>query len=378
MGSSAPLRPVLAAAFLRAGAVYSLIVLPEVRRQLRRWRQYALGIPDPILRRTALETQQDDRGNPVGAATFATFVPWRMRPTVITGLVAFQTAFDYVDSLAEQPSDDGAANGQALHQALEIAFRPESAHRDYYAHHAQHDDGGYLSELVDTCRSALGALPSYDVVRARLQEIVPLMVTYQSLIHAQPTDGIALLAEWGRECAPLGSDLRWWEAAAASTSPLIAFALIAAAARPSMTMLEVTAIEDAYVPWTGALHVLLDSLIDEGDDLAAGRVSLVGQYRSSQERTQRMGTIAERARDAAEALPDSQHRLLLNAMCSYYLSLPSAWEPRAAGAAGQVRQAIGGEGGPIRLILRLRRIVARRRLRSVRPTPTRESSVTPL
>ncbi|MGD1058885.1 MAG: DUF2600 family protein, partial [Solirubrobacteraceae bacterium] len=81
-------------------------------------------------------------------------------------------------------------------------------------------------------------------------------------------------------------------ATASAGSSLGLFALIAAAAHPSLPPADASAIEDAYWPWIGALHSLLDSLIDKADDTAVAQQSLLDYYTTPQEAAARMQILA--------------------------------------------------------------------------------------
>ncbi|HYM67597.1 MAG TPA: DUF2600 family protein, partial [Patescibacteria group bacterium] len=112
----------MASAFAGAAGRYWLGVFPHISRELRHWRERAGEIPDPVLRRLALLTQRSERGNLEGAAAFAVLVPRAHRARVVRAVVAFQATYDYVDTLAEQPSADPVANGRQLHLALLTAL----------------------------------------------------------------------------------------------------------------------------------------------------------------------------------------------------------------------------------------------------------------
>ena len=124
----------LASAFAGTASRYWLGVFPLVGRELRHWHERARQIPDPVLRRLALLTQRVERGNLEGAAAYAVLVPRAYRARVVRAVVAFQTTYDYVDTLAEQPSADPVANGRQLHLALLSALDPDGDHPDYYEH----------------------------------------------------------------------------------------------------------------------------------------------------------------------------------------------------------------------------------------------------
>lgn len=313
-----------------------------------------------MLRRLALLTQKAERGNLEGAAAFAVLVPRGHRACVVRAVVAFQAIYDYIDTLAEQPSADPVANGRQLHLALLTALDPEGDHPDYYEHNSVSGDNGYMRHLIDTCRSAFGALPSYASVAEPALRSARRMIDYQSLNHGAHGDARRALAQWAAGLTPAGTELRWWETAAGAASSLTVFALIAAAAQPALRVGEAAATERAYFPWIGALHVLLDSLIDRHDDVAAGQHCLIDHYASAEETAARLGAIAARAMRATELLPKSvQHATILAAMASFYLSAPSTATPGALPAAQRVLETMGALAAPTMAVLRARRASGR-------------------
>jgi tetraprenyl-beta-curcumene synthase len=349
-------RLALAHAFAGAATKYWLGVFPQVGRELHHWREHALQIPDPMLRQLALVTQRSERGNLEGAAAFAVLAPRAHRAHVVRAAVAFQATYDYIDTLAEQPSPDPVANGHQLHLALLTALDPATDHQDYYMHNQGSQDNGYIRNLVDTCRSAFRALPSYASVADGALRAAQRMVTYQSLIHGSEGGSHAALALWACQETPAETGLWWWETAAGTASSLTVFALIAAAGKPLLSTAETLALERAYFPWIGSLHVLLDSLIDRAADLEAGHHSLVDHYSSIEEMATRLSAIATRALQATGTLSDSiQHTMILAAMTSFYLSARSASATQLRPVTAQVLEAMGTLATPTMLVLRARR-----------------------
>jgi hypothetical protein len=185
-------RAALAGAFAGASGRYWLDVYPRVCAEVRCWQARAEQIPDRDLRRLALENLRAERGNLDGAAAFAAFVPREHRGSAIRAQVAFQVIYDYLDSLAEEPSEDPVRNGRRLHRGLLVALDCGAEHVDYYAHHSRGGDGGYLEDLIDACRTAFAALPSRSVVASSALRATGRMVAYQSLTHADPRRAGAL------------------------------------------------------------------------------------------------------------------------------------------------------------------------------------------
>ena len=350
----------LPAEFLSAAKRYWLRVFPTVRREATRWRSRAEEIPDPVLRQAALANLRTERLNLDGAAAFAAFVPDAHRPAVVRAQVALQAAYDYVDTLAEQPCRDPIRNGDQLHKVLGAALDPTGPRIDYYAHHSQKDDAGYLQCIVDTCRAALCQLPSYASVAAPMRRAARRMVSYQSLNLNEAQGDHAALARWANAQTPASTDLRWWETAASAGSSLGVYMLIAMAARHAVHAEDATAIEEAYFPWIGSLHLLLDSLVDQQEDGLSGQPSLLAYYSSPEEAAARLGLIAAESMQRIQALPyGRQHALLLAGMAGHYLSMPEAVQAEAWPAARSVLASIGGLAAPTMLVMGTRRALCR-------------------
>ena len=327
--SCAPNRRVAgAAAFASAACSYWLDVFPIVRRELRRLRIEASRIPDPTLRRLALETQEAKWANLEGAAVFAAFVSPAYRYPVARLLVGYQAAFDYADTLMEQPSDAPAANARQLHAALVAILEPGRPHPDYYCHHACSHDGGYLVRLVDGCRAVVAQLPAYQPVATKVIESAQRGVEYQCRISLSTEKDRPALSRWATQAMPYQS-LRWWETWASCGSSLETLALLAAAADPTTNDCHAHAIGALYWPWAGALHGLLDCLIDHADDTANSRPNLLDLYASSHETAERMGFLtAEAVRLATGAGID--HGLILASMASLVHRPPAGVGSRGA------------------------------------------------
>jgi tetraprenyl-beta-curcumene synthase len=358
-------RLALGAAFAGAARRYWLTVFPRVRRELSHWRERAEEIPDPVLRQLAFDAQRK-RGNLEGAAAFAAFTRRSDRAAVVRAAVAFQSAYDYLDVLAEQPQTDPVGGARALHEALLDALdpvtelEPTGGHPDYYADYPQRKDDGYLAELVDACRTALARLPSYPSVADAARRAGERIVEFQSLNLSESQGDHDAFERWARGQGTAETDLQWWETAGAGGSPLCVYALIAAAAEAVVRPGDVQAIENAYFPSIGALHSLLDHLVDKAQDATVGQRNLIDYYSSQEEAAVRIGSLAERAANAARALPRGRrHAIVLAGMAGYYLSDPEASAPCAVPIARTVRAAIGGLMAPTLVVFKARRVVER-------------------
>jgi tetraprenyl-beta-curcumene synthase len=353
----------VAGALASTALSYSLTILPVAMRELVTWRLRAGQIPDPVLRELALRALRK-RGNMLGAALFAALAPRSRRSEVVRALVAFQSAYNYLDTLAEQPSADPVGNGRRLHNALLLALEPGAGQHDYYAGYPRCDDGGLLNAMVEACNASVRALPSYVLVADPVQRAAARIVDFQSLNLGVRQGAVDGLERWARSSTPPESGLHWWETAAAGGSSLVVHALVALAARPGLDPSHVAAVEDAYFPWISALHSLLDSMIDLAEDERDDQRSLIGYYASQQGAAARMRSLATRAAQATETLPGARrHRAILIAMTVHYLSAPGASLSDARLLAEGVADATGAPARPARALSRAAGLLSRRVLR---------------
>lgn len=354
--STARERFLSATLFIQTALRYWLLVYPRLARELRHWKSRARSIPDPLLRGVALETQRSKRGNIEGAAAFAVLVPRKTRALTVKMIVAWQAAYDYADLLAEQPAVNRSANARQLHMSLLRALQPEVAHDDYYACFDRSEDDHYLRDLINTTRAAFSQMSNKRPVAEPAKRAITRIIAYQSLNQDHHDE----LARWAEREGSPESGLHWWETAAAGASSLAVLALLAAAADPRLNMSDVVAIERAYYPWIGALHTLLDSLIDLREDEQAGQVSLLSSYNSREEAGARMEMLTDRSLRAASDLRDGKrHVLILAGMTSLYLTAPEAHFPQAAPISQRILDALGEAVAPSMLVLRARRVIGR-------------------
>ncbi len=346
----------LARAFASAAASYWLHVFPLVRREFHYWRSRAAAIPDPTLRTLALDAYDSKWCNLEGAAAFATLAPARSRRVLVRLLFTFQAAYDFADLVSERPQTDPVANGRQLHQPLLVALRGATEHPDYFLHSDLRDDGGYLEALTDACRDAFAQMPSGELVKEAAVRAAERIVVYQSLSHAGQRMRAAL-ERWSAQQVSPGSGVLWWEAAAACASSLTVLALLSAAAHPKLTVAEVSAIEHVYYPWVGALHTLLDSLVDWHEDKLAGQPTLLDEHPIG-ELAERMRMLTRRSRQSVRLLPAARrHEIVLAGMVAVYLAMPQAQSIRASNITTGIRQEMGSLARPTLAVIGLRRRV---------------------
>ena len=333
---------------------YWTSVFPRVCVHVARWRRHAKRIPDPVLRRLALEALAK-RGNIEGAAAFAAFSPWRHRGAAVQAASAFQCAYNLLDLLGEQPSANPVGDGHRLHEGLVYSLTAGAPRLDWYEFHPQRRDGGFLDGVLDECRAAFARLPSAETVGPWARTAAERIVAFQSLNLSEAQGDHSGLEQWAMQATPEGADLQWWETAAGAGSSLAVHALLAAAAEPGLAAGEAQALSEAYFPWIGCLHSLLDNLIDKREDEAAGHRSLLAYYRP-QQAAARLRALTKRASSAAMALPHPvRHRVMLTAMIANYLSTPEARGPELREAREVVMATAGPLIGPAIAVFEVRR-----------------------
>lgn len=339
-----PLAPAQLAALGSAAARELLWGLRGVSREIAAWRARAEQIPSPHARRAALEALRSKRGHIDGAGLFW-ILARRRDPGLLRLLVAYNVLCDYLDSLTERGS---ASDARLLHRAMTDALQPGGERRDYFIREAGANDDGYLDALVRTCRTACAALPAFAVVQpyalreaARAGAVLPLN-------HLPAGEREERLRAWAARAFPDDRALAWYELGAAASTWLAVQASLALAASPECDRDEVEAVCQAYFPWCSLAGTMLDSYVDEADDLAAGCHRYVAHYPSREAMLDRLSMAVERAASNVARLPGGhKHAVILSCMVAMYLSKDSARTPALRDATRQ----LAASGGTLTRLL---------------------------
>ena len=331
---------------------------PGVNRELAGWRRQAAAIPDRQLRTQALASLALKKFHCQGGSVYAVW-PRRYRREVLRAIVSLQTISDYLDNLCDRAGVLDEEAFRQLHLAFTDALLPGGMDRDYYAGYPYHRDGGYLQALVRTCRESLAALPGYVLVREEALYLAGLYCQLQVTKHLDINRRQERLQAWLQPLlAQLPDPLHWWELAAATGSTLGIFALMALAARGEVEARDVAGVRQAYFPWIGGLHILLDYLIDQEEDRAGGDLNFCAFYSDNVEAGRRLVYFLQESLAAARRLPDPAfHLLVVRGLPAFYLSDNKA----AAREQLPARQAVLQAAGPCtrhlyRLCRSLRRV----------------------
>jgi tetraprenyl-beta-curcumene synthase len=340
---------------LSAAAVRELTWgMREVSTELGQWRERAETIPDGPIREDALRGLTRKRGHADGAALFSV-LPDHRNADLIRLLISYETILDFLDDVSERHTTE--ANGRELHLALVDAFDPDRPISDYYRHHPWQADGGYLVGLVEACRRACRALPSYERVRRHVvREAWRAQVL--ALNHlTDPQERDAALEAWASAEFPAERDLAWYELSAAASATLVILALLTLAARDEVRDSDVASTYSAYWPWVSLAAAMLDSHVDRAEDEDSGNHSYVAHYPDVACACRRIRHSIGRAVRATKRIPDGhRHAVIVGCMVSMYLSKDSARTPEMRACTRQMVRAGGSLTRLLHPILRLWRI----------------------
>lgn len=316
-------------------------LLAHTERELVGWERRAEAITDPELRRQALASLRSKRFHCHGGSVFAAAAEPAHAAAVVRVIVALQTISDYLDNLSDRSPAGGEEDLRQLHRAFCDAVQPDTPVRygEYYALHPHREDGGYLDDLVRTCREGLAALPAWTAAAGPAATLAERYVALQSLKHLTPDVREKRLRAWITEVPAPG--LHWFEAAAACGSTLGLFALMAAVTRDAPA--DTTAVLAAYFPYPSALHILLDYLVDLEEDRRGGDFNFVACYASRAEAAERLRAIQARAAAAVAGLEDADfHRLVVAGLPAIYFADSKVQRQRL----GTMATGLIARGGP--------------------------------
>ncbi|HTA06806.1 MAG TPA: DUF2600 family protein [Solirubrobacteraceae bacterium] len=347
-----------------ANVRYWTTVAPKVRSELARWTARAMRIEEPGLRSLALLTLRDEGFAAEVAATLATLTPRRLRATTIRAIVALEVMFDYLDALTEQPAPNPLANGRLLFKTLTDALDPSAdLAEDYYRHCPSGTDGGYLTELAVTIKSALVSLPMAQALAPAMLQAAARCAEAEVLTHTAAFTDTARVERWARESAN-GSGLEWREfLAGAASSVLAVHALIALAGDNGTATEHAEPIDDVYLA-LGTLSTMLDSVVDYEQDAADGTLAYINHYDDRAVLGQRLAFVArEVARRAQEAPATAHHLMTLTGVAAYYTSAPSATSALAGPVTSRVQAELRPLIVPTLAVMRAWRFAKRLRAR---------------
>jgi tetraprenyl-beta-curcumene synthase len=312
-----------------------------VSEEIARWRAHARKIPDRRIREDALDVLERKRTHAHGAALFWT-LPRKRSQDLLRLLVAYELIWDTLDNLSESAAAHGQTNGHQLHLAIAEAIDPSAAISDYYQQHPWHNDGGYLRSLVQTCQQGCLALPCYP----RVRELVLREASRAQVLALNHDPDCArrdaALQRWVAHEYPYERRASWWEISGAASAPLTIHALLAIAAEPACSDTEIARTYAAYFPWLSATTTMLDSYVDQLEDIDNGDHSYVAHYPDPESAARGIRALVSRSVAEASTLRDGhRHTVIASAMIAMYLSKDTARTPQLRAGTGSFIRAGG-------------------------------------
>jgi tetraprenyl-beta-curcumene synthase len=332
-----PATPLYLTRFLRT-------IVPHARLELSGIESIALSIGDPALRSEALQSIQTKAYHVAGGCVLATFLPTPAARAYVELVAPLESIYDYLDNLCDRHPDVSVEAYPVLHQAIADALDPNAVPRDYYAQGPSGHDNGYLLRLVSRVQRSLRRLPDHEALLPHFREAAGLYAEMQTYKHYPAGERERECKQWfQRRRDQRFGELEWFEFACAAGSQFQVYApLFELFAGRSDT---VGAAYDAYFPAVAALHVLLDSFIDQAEDREHGELNFAVAYGDATRLRERAAFLARLAERRFAALPHaSYHRFVLRVMALFYLTHPKVYAQNIDGEAESLLRRLGNAG----------------------------------
>lgn len=295
--------------------------IPAVNQELIYWKSRATDIPNLRLREQALTSIEFKTFHCQGGGIYAMLAGKKWREA-IRFIVAYQTISDYLDNLCDRSDLLDPADFRSLHQSLLNIVTLSDVQTNYYQYREDQDDGGYLAELVQVCQDNLRQLANYSIIQNQLTSLALKYIDLQVDKHVTPNERVDRLKKLYVKSELDDETITWYEYAATIGSTLAIFCLVSCAHRDEeLTSTEADQIYDGYFPYIQGLHILLDYLIDQEEDIAEGDLNFCFYYSDIEHMKERMIYFINQSERAVENLPDAHfHRLIYRGLLALYLA----------------------------------------------------------
>ena len=314
-------------------------VVPLARAALASLERLADRIPDAHLRAQARFGLRAKAYHVAGACILATLLPSGAREHYVEIVAPLEAIYDFLDGLCDRHPRTTPEASRQLHLALADALDPSRPLHEYYALGPPGDDGDYLPALVRRVRRALSRLADHELLVPYFAQAAALYADSQTFVHLPPHGRAPALREWHAREGTAFADLPWWEFGAASGSQFQVYGPLYAAFCSDFEKIPAT--YAAYFPAFSALHVLLDSFIDQQEDRENGDLNWIGAYENFEAFRARVGVLANRARKAFSTLAMPRaHTFALRIMTLFYLTHPKVYEQRLTQEASALLEAL--------------------------------------
>ncbi|MGA8535634.1 MAG: DUF2600 family protein [Candidatus Tumulicola sp.] len=300
-------------------------IVPHAASELEGIAALARSIPDASLRDQALGSIGAKSYHVAGGCILATFLPPQTARTYVEIVAPLESIYDYLDNLCDRHPDVPVEAYPVLHRAIADALDPFAGTRNYYERGPAGDDNGYLARLVARVQRSLGRLDRSEALFAAFSEAATLYAEMQTYKHYPDSARESACVRWfERRRDDRFAGLQWYEFACAAGSQLQVYApLFEHFAGQTQA---VSSTYEAYFPFVAALHVLLDSYIDQAEDREHGELNFAALYDGADRMRERVGELAGEASRRFAALPDpGRHRFVLRVMALFYLTHPKIY-----------------------------------------------------
>lgn len=295
-------------------------VFPQVHKELNYWKRRAEEIPNAELRKQALNSIEGKAFHCEGGAIMS-LIALRNHHKAIRFIVAYQTISDYLDNLCDRSTSLDPVDFAALHESMEDALSTSGTLRDYYREREDKEDGGYLRELVTTCRKEIQELANYEAIAPYLLELCRYYCDLQIHKHVEKSERVSRLQDWFNAHRKDIPEMQWYEFSACTGSTLGIFCLISYALREDFEPEFAESIRNGYFPYIQGLHILLDYFIDQEEDRQGGDLNFCFYYENEEALFERLKHFIVHADRHTSKLPHRKfHQLINRGLVGLYLS----------------------------------------------------------
>jgi tetraprenyl-beta-curcumene synthase len=295
-------------------------IFPVVHHQLEEWRKRAGRITNPELKLQALTSIKDKTFHCEGGGIFA-LLSGNGREQCIEFITAYQTISDYLDNLCDRSTSLDPQDFEMLHQSMKDALTVGAPLKNYYKYRNDQDDNGYLHTLVSTCQRVLERLDHYEIIKPYLLELAGYYCDLQVHKHVAFNERVPRLKKWFESYKNKLPQMEWYEFSACAGSTLGIFCLVAYSFQDGLSKGFAQKIYESYFPYIQGLHILLDYLIDQEEDLSEGDLNFCTYYPSGTEMTNRLLHFIKKADEHVKGIPhENFHRFINRGLLGVYLS----------------------------------------------------------
>lgn len=300
-------------------------IVPHARLELDGIRSLARSIPDDALRVEALASIESKAYHVAGGCVLATFLSRTKARAYVEIVAPLESIYDYLDNLCDRHPSVPQAAYPVLHQAIADALDPSATPRDYYALGPSGCDNGYLHRLVTRVQRSLSRIEGHEALLPVFREATQLYAEMQTYKHYPPGDRERACRDWfAARKNDRVADLEWYEFACAAGSQFQVYAPLYEVFAGRADAVE--AAYEAHFPAVAALHVLLDSFIDQAEDRDHAELNFAAAYPTPAALRERAGYLAALAGRRFAALPDRRpHAFVLRVMSLFYLTHPKVY-----------------------------------------------------